>query len=151
MLRSHLILVSLSIALAACAASPIQADEVRDTVRFELNEWHEIEEEFGPVTVHRIRVREMRAGLKSRIFRPGRSSGNNTDVRVEIEYTNADDHDYEADLSVHWLDADGNIIDGIVAEEDFDEHEARETTSNTFSTLRYGLEMADTLEFEVRW
>ena len=137
----------LGLALAAGAAS---AEKIEDSARFELNEWHDIEEEYGSITVHRIRVREIEAGVKSKIFRPGKSR-NTTDVRVEIEYSNSSSRDVEAKLSVHWLDKEGRLIDGVEAEEDFNEDERRETTTNTFSTLRYGLEVARTLEFEIRW
>ncbi|MEM6705843.1 MAG: hypothetical protein AAF690_24220 [Acidobacteriota bacterium] len=134
----------------ALLAGGARAESIKDSVRFELDEWHEIEEEFGAITVHRIRVREIEAGVKSKIFRPGKSR-NTTDVRVEIEYSNSSSRDVEAKLSVHWLDREGRLIDGVEAEEDFNEDERRETTTNTFSTLRYGLEVARTLDFEIRW
>ncbi len=136
--------------LLVAMTSPVAAETIEDKVPFELDTWYDIDVEDGPVTVHRIRVRLLKAGVKSKIFRPGKSQYT-SDVRVEIEYTNEASRDYEAKLSVHWLDEDGNIIDGVVAKEDFDDDERHETTSNTLSTLTYGLDVAKYLEYDIRW
>ena len=150
-MRSRSLWSLLLLAIVTCGlATPLSAESVSDKVPFELDKWYDIDVEDGPVTVHRIRVRLMPGGVKSKIFRPGKSQYT-SDVRVEIEYTNDASRDFEAKLSVHWLDADGKIIDGVVAEEDFDDEERHETTSNTLSTLSYGLDVAKYLEYEIRW
>ena len=132
-------------------AASAHAETVKDEVDFEVDRWYDIDVEDGPITVHRIRVKELAGGVKSKVFRPGKSK-NTRDVRVEIEYSNTDEkRDYEAKLSVYWYDSEDRLIDGVEAEEDFNNDERHETTTNTFSTLLYGLEVAKTLKFEIRW
>ena len=141
--------ILLTALLAAVLAAPATAGEVEKSVPFELEKWHELEVTDGPLTLHRIRVTEL-SGVKSTIFRPGNSEYL-TDVQVQIEYSNPSEDDVEADVEIHWLDAQGRIIDGYDDEEDFDDEERHEEQTITLSTLKYGLEVADTLRFTIRW
>lgn len=130
-------------------ALPLSAVEIQKEFPFRLDEWFEIDVEDGPVTIHRIRVETKKGNVKSKVFRPGNSKFLQT-VQIQIEYTNDSKRDYEADLDIVWVDANGEEIDGYRDEEDIDEDERDEMTA-MLSTLKYGLEQAKTLRVGIKF
>jgi hypothetical protein len=144
-----LLLAGLSLILAS--AVPAAAGSVSKSVPFQLDEWIELEAEDGPVTLHRIRVREVKGGFtKSKLFRPGNDQYLET-IQIELEYTNTASRDWEADLDVTWLDSAGKVIDGYHDDESLNENERHEGTTVTLSTLRYGLDHAKKLEIAIEF
>lgn len=129
--------------------SPSAAGEVQREFPFELDKWYDLDVTEGDVTVHRIRVERLKGNVKSKIFRPSNSEFSVT-VQIQIEYTNDAKRDYEADLDIVWVDANGNEIDGYRDDEDMDEEESDEMTA-AFSTSKYGLEQAKTLRVGIEW
>lgn len=115
---------------------------------FELDKWYEIEANEGPATVHRLRINRLTGNVKSKIFRPGNSEFLE-DVEIEIEYTNDSTRDWDLNIRIHWLDADGTIIDGYNGKEDMDDESRHDATTIKLSTLRYGLDKARTLRVEL--
>ncbi|MDX1631236.1 MAG: hypothetical protein R3234_05210 [Thermoanaerobaculia bacterium] len=137
--------------ILALAPVPVSAGSVSRSVPFELDEWIELEASDGPVTLHRLRIEEIRGGLtKSKLFRPGNDEYLET-IRIELVYSNEADRDWEADLDIRWLDDQGRAIDGYHDEEDLDDDERHEDTTVTLSTLRYGLDRAETLEIGIEF
>lgn len=120
------------------------------TVNFELDRWFDVEESSGPVTVHRVRLREQDRNIKSKLFRPGNTEYLQT-VVVEMEFTNDATRDIDAKVSVAWLDGSGRVIDGYNGKEEFDEEERHDVQTITLSTLKYGLDVAKKLRFEIDW
>jgi hypothetical protein len=140
--------LSLLVLALALAASPVFGGSVDRDVPFVFDEWIEIGYTDGPVTIHRVRI--AKTGLaKSKIFRPTNSEFSE-DVQVQIEYTNDSERDFDCDLDIVWLDAQGVEIDGYRGEEDIDENDRDQMTA-AFSTLKYGLDRAATLHIGLRF
>ena len=148
--RTTLARFAATLLLVVAAGLPASASSIEKTVPFELDRWYDIGVTDGPITVHRIRLAQRQGKLKSKIFRPGNAEYLST-VRIEIEYSNIDDDDREAELEIHWLDSKGRVIDGYVDEEDFDDDEKHENVTVTLSTLTYGLEIAKAFSYKIDW
>ncbi len=134
-----------------CVSLPASAGEVSKKVPFVLDEWVELDVTDGPVTLHRIRLTELRAGAKSKIFRPG-GSDHAKDVQIQLEFTNTSkDDDWEAMLRFEWVDAEGKVIDGYNDEEGLGNDSNREEQTVTLSTLKYGLERAKKIEIDIKF
>lgn len=146
----RLAVLGLVAAAFVLAAAPSQAAEVDKTFPFELDRWYDLDVEDGPITLHRIRVTRVRDNVKAMISRPGNAEYLET-VRIEIEYSHTGKGDREADLKIHWLDADGTIIDGYDDDEDIDEESARDEITATWATLKYGLDVAKKLDVQIRF
>ena len=145
------LLVVAGFALILASATPADAGSVSKSVPFQLDEWIGLDATDGPVTLHRIRIREVRGGLtKSKVFRPGNDEYLVT-IQIELEFTNTATRDWEADLDIRWLDAEGVAIDGYHDEEDLDEDERRDEATVTLSTLKYGLDRAEKLEIGIEF
>ena len=132
-------------------AGNVGAAEVKKTYDFALDEWQEIGETDGAVTLHRIRIDRKEGRLtKSAIARPYNQSYLEP-VRFQLEYSNGSSEKWKARVTVRWLDEDGQIIDGFSANEVRGKKSARKVAQASVSTLKYGLERAKTLEVEVRF
>jgi hypothetical protein len=140
----HLLSLVLFLAFAAATA---EAAHIKKSFPFELDKWYALDVVDGEVTIHRIRVREMESNFKTRVFRPSNSEFAMT-VQIQVEYTNDSSRDVEADLDIVWVDGSGHEIDGYRDDEDMDEGEKDDMTM-TFSTSKYGLEKAKTLQVEI--
>lgn len=134
--------------LAALCTLPASAGNVSKDFPFELDTWYDLDVTDGPVTLHRVRVERQDGNVKSRIFRPGNSKFSET-VQIQVEYTNTSEKDYEAEIDIVWVDAQGNEIDGYRDEEGIDEDEKKDEMTMTLSTLKYGLEQAKTLKVNI--
>ncbi len=130
--------------LSLIFASGAQAASVSKDFSFELDEWYDLDVQDGEITLHRVRVKEMSSNFKSKVFRPSNREFAKT-VQIQVEYTNRSSRDVEADIDIVWVDSAGRVIDGYRDEEDMDEEETDEMTM-TFSTSKYGLEVAKTLK-----
>lgn len=138
--------------LAISFVAPLSADVIEKTFPFELGEWHDIEYEDGPLTIHRVRVEPIEGNFKSRVFRPGlKNDPMVRDVQIQVEYSNDSSRDVEAELEIFWLDSKGRRIDGYQGEEDMDEEERHEEMTALRSTLVYGLEVAKKLHVKIRF
>lgn len=137
-------LLALITLLIGLSAVPAGALEISKEFPFRLGEWFELEAKEGPVTLHRIRLEVQSGNMKSKFLRPGNSEFSET-IQIQIEYTNTSERDYDADIDVYWVDAQGKEIDGYRDEEGIDEDEHDKMTM-TLSTLKYGLEQAKTLK-----
>ena len=147
---------TLALGLACCfavaLAGPATAGVIEKDIPFVLDEWYDLSYTEGPITTHRIRVEKVRSNVKSRIFRPGLASDPLIqDVQIQVEYTNESTRDYEADLSIFWVDRDGKRIDGYEGEEDIDAEERHELMTALRSTLVYGLDVAQKLTINIRF
>ena len=127
------------------------AAEVVKTYDFAVDEWQEIGETDGPVTLHRIRIDRKEGRLtKSTISRPYNQSYLEP-VRFQLEYSNGSSKKWRARVTVRWLDEEGRIIDGFSANESMDKKSSHKVAQASVSTLKYGIERAKTLEVEVRF
>lgn len=152
MLRANAPLLFLAgLLLTLGSTAPAEAGTVSKSLPFQLDQWIPLDVTDGPVTLHRIRIREVRGGLtKSKVFRPGNDEYLKT-VQIELEYSNTEKRDWEADLDIRWLDAQGEPIDGYHDDEGLDEDERHDETTVTLSTLKYGLDRAKKLEIEIEF
>lgn len=132
-------------------AGRAEAAEVVRSYDFEIDEWHDIGEVDGPVTLHRIRIdRKEDRFNKSTLARPVNLAYLEP-VRFQLEYTNGASQKWKARVEVRWLDEDGAVIDGFSANETLDKKSAQKIAQASFSTLKYGLTKAKTLEVKVRF
>lgn len=123
--------------------------EIEKTYSFALDEWHAVELEDGPLTVYRMHIdRKEGRVTKASIIRPYNSEFLDT-LRVQLEYTNESSNAWKARVTLRWLDADGQVIDGFSANEKLASKKARGIVSFSVPTLRYGLEQAETLEMTI--
>lgn len=136
------------VALVGLVAIPLASHAVEKSVPFALDQWIEIKSTDGPVTLHRIRLASQRGMTKSKLFRPGGSSYTQ-DVQVQLDFSNQATDDWEARIRFEWLDAAGAVIDGYVGTESLDSESKFEQQTMTLSTLRYGLEKAKKIRFEI--
>ena len=126
------------------------ADVIEKKFPFKLDEWHDINYEDGPLTIHRVRVEAVSGNFKSRVFRPGlKNDPMVQDVQIQVEYSNDSSRDVDAELEIFWLDSKGRRIDGYHGEEDMDEEERHEEMTALRSTLVYGLEVAKSLSVKI--
>lgn len=144
-------LIGSLIALASFPAAPALAGEVTKTYDFELHDWHDIDSNDGPLTLHRIQL-DTKEGrfTKSALNRPHNQEYLET-VQIQLEYTNEGSDAWKARLEVRWLDGEGRVIDGISANEKLEKKSARKLTKVSLSTLKYGLERAEKLEVTVHF
>lgn len=145
------ILCALTLLLSALAAAPARAGEVDKSFRFEMDHWYDLEVTDGPVTLHRIRVKEDTGVTKSKIFRMGSKSDYSTTVVIELEYSNESSKDWEAHIEAYWVDGQGREIDGYKGTEGLGEDKKEDDTTMTFATLRYGLERAEKLIVKIEF
>jgi hypothetical protein len=149
--RRSTLLLAAAITLVVTVALPtMAAAQVNMTVDFDLDKWWDVEKTSGSVTVHRIRVKDQKSNIKSKLFRPGNSEYLKTIV-IEMEFSNDATRDIEADVNIEWKDSSGKTIDGYHDDEDFDEGERHEIQTITLSTLQYGLEVAKKLHIKIDW
>ncbi len=148
MLPRRILLVTYLGFFLACGA--LWAREVERKVPFALDRWIELKVNDGPVTLHRIRLANLRTSLKSKTIRPGNEEYLQ-DVRIELEYSNESSSDWEARISLIWRDEDGHVIDGYNDTEQLHDERRYEVATVTLSTLRYGLERARRLELSIRF
>jgi len=142
-------LKSCFVLLVAAVAGQVMAGSFSKTWTFELDKWYEINSSDGPVTIHKMRLEPQSGGLtKSKFFRPGNSQHLKT-IQVQIEFSNSSKHDWEADLDISWVDADGKVIDGYKDSEGMNEDENHDRMTVTLSTLQYGLDRAKKLVVKI--
>lgn len=141
--------LALAAAAALVAAAPAHAANVSKTVPFALDQWWDLSSSAGPVTLHRIKIAEVKAGFdKSALFRPGNSERLQT-VQIRIEYSNTASNDKDARVKVLWKDAAGEVIDGYEDTESLDDGSSHDVDTITLSTLKYGLSKAKTVEISI--
>lgn len=148
MIHRRAALAILSLVLPLAAAGAAAAGEVEKSVAFQLDQWIDLQASDGPVTLHRLRIARQSAGAKSMFVRPGNTQYLK-DVQIQLEYTNDSTRDWEAQLEVEWLDADGVAIDGYRDKESLDSESRHDEQTVTLSTLRYGLDRARTVRIRV--
>ena len=144
-MRRHALMFAV---LFALPASALPAGELTKSVPFALEEWTELQEVDGPVTLHRVRLARQAGLTKSKLFRPGQSRFLE-DVQIQLEFSNDSTKDWEAHLKVEWLDTDGTVIDGYDESEGLDSEARHEVQTVTLSTLRYGVARAKTLRLSI--
>lgn len=145
--RSRLVsLTILAFPLLLAASSPAVALE--KSVPYALDQWIELKHTEGPVTLHRIRLAAQSGVTKSKIFRPG-GSPYTADVQIQLEFSNEATNDWDARIRFEWLDAAGAVIDGYTGTESLDNESKYEQQTMTVSTVRYGLEKAKKIRFEI--
>ena len=127
------------------------ATEFERTYDFALDEWHEINDQDGPVTLHRIRINPKEGRVtRSSVLRPFNSEYLET-VQIQLEFTNESDSRWRAQISLRWLDSEGRVIDGFTGNEVLGKGAARRITQISVPTLKYGLEVADKLEVGINY
>ncbi|MDQ1347799.1 MAG: hypothetical protein QG573_1172 [Acidobacteriota bacterium] len=140
----------LRLALAAAILLPLAtfAGTVEKDVPFKLDQWIELASTDGPVTLHRVRLVRQGGVTKSSFMRPG-SSKYLDDVQIQLEFTNDSSNDWEARMSIEWLDGEGKPIDGYQGEEGLDSEQRHDQQTVTLSTLKYGLDRARKLKISI--
>ena len=71
------------------------------------------------------------------------------DVQIQLEFTNDSSNDWEARMSIEWLDGEGKPIDGYQGEEGLDSEQRHDQQTVTLSTLKYGLDRARKLKISI--
>lgn len=150
-MRLATLIGSLTVLASALAAPAAFAAEITKTWEFALHEWHDIDATDGPVTLHRIQL-DTKEGrfTKSAINRPYNQEYLET-LQFQLEYTNESSTAWKARISVRWLDEEGEVIDGVSANEKLDKKSARKVTKLSMSTLKYGMERAEKLEVTIHY
>lgn len=143
-LLRHAALFLLLLTLTSVAAS---AGSIDKDFPFATDKWFDLETVDGQATIHRVRIKIMDSNFKSRVFRPSNREFMET-IQIQVEYTNDSSRDIDADIDIVWVDKAGKEIDGYRDEEGMDEQESDEMTM-TFSTSKYGLEVAQTLKVKI--
>ncbi len=136
------------------AAIPVVSQRAEATVLtqrcdFLLESWCDINQTDGPVTIHRARVTTTEAGIRSISATNVLNDEYLKRVSVQIEYTNEGGRKYKSFVKVHWLDSDGEAIDGFGDEEGLEANKARGMIKRSIGALKYGLTKAKTIEIEV--
>ncbi|MDX1501814.1 MAG: hypothetical protein R3325_05580 [Thermoanaerobaculia bacterium] len=133
------------------APGQLHAGVLTRTYDFVTDDWLEIDETDGPITLHRIRLEPQKGRLtKATLARPHNQEYLQPLV-VQLEYTNGSDRKWRARVSVRWLDEEGRIIDGIGANETLDKKSAKKLVEVSLSTLKYGVARAETLEVSIHY
>lgn len=136
--------------LAAPLVAETKSDTITKSVPFQLGSWIDLSFTEGPVTLHRVRLAEVRGGItKSDLFRPGNTE-HLRNVEIELEYSNSSSDDWEAHLDVTWKDSEGRVIDGYRDDESLDDKSSHDHTTVKLSTLRYGIDRATTFDISIR-
>jgi hypothetical protein len=140
----------LRLALAAVLLLPVAtfAGTVEKDVAFKLDQWIELASTDGPVTLHRVRLVRQGGVTKSSFMRPGNSKYLD-DIQIQLEFTNDSSNDWEARMSIEWLDGEGRPIDGYQGEEGLDSEQRHDQQTVTLSTLKYGLDRARKLKISI--
>ena len=140
----------LRLALAAAILLPLAtfAGTVEKDVPFKLDQWIELASTDGPVTLHRVRLVRQGGVTKSSFMRPGNNKYLD-DVQIQLEFTNDSSNDWEARMSIEWLDGEGKTIDGYQGEEGLDSEQRHDQQTVTLSTLKYGLDRARKLKISI--
>lgn len=135
-----------------CLLSPtvaLAADKIENTVPFEIGTWIPLDLVEGPVTLHRMRLAEVKGPItKASLFRPGNDEFLEN-IEIQLEYSNSATNDWDATLDVKWVDSDGKVIDGYHDDESLDDGSSRDMTTVKLATLRYGIERAKKLVFSI--
>ena len=143
--------ILMTVLMVGALGAGANAAEVARSYDFAVDEWQEIGEVDGPVTLHRIRIDRKEDRLnKSTIARPY-NLGYLETVRFQLEYTNGSSQKWRARIEVRWLDEAGKVIDGFGANETLDKKSANKVAQASVSTLKYGIQKAKTLEIKVRF
>lgn len=139
------------LALLLLATPALAADQhVDKTVPFAFNTWTDLGVTEGPVTLHRIRIVELRGAItKSDLFRPGNTEYLEN-VEIQLEYTNTATDDWDAHMDITWLDDAGRVIDGYRDDESLSDDSRHKVTTVKLSTLKYGIERAKTFSIKIR-
>jgi len=110
----------LGVLAATVLAVPASAQTSVDrTVPFELEKWFELNVKEGPITLHRIRLERVGAGLKARVT--GGEDEYRVAVKVELEYSNAASSDWRGVFRISWVDESGETIDGYNGSHELEE------------------------------
>ena len=134
----------LGVLAATVLAVPASAQTSVDrTVPFELEKWFELNVKEGPITLHRIRLERVGAGLKARVT--GGEDEYRVPVKAELEYSNVASSDWRVVFRISWVDDGGEAIDGYNGSHQLSEKKDFERASGTVTTLRYGLARAKKL------
>jgi hypothetical protein len=134
--------------LALLVAGPASAGTAEKKVPFKIGEWFDLASTDGPVTLHRVRLVREGGLTKSTFMRPGNSEYL-ADVQIQLEFSNDATQDWEANLVIEWLDAEGRAIDGYRGAEGLDSEKRHDQQTVTLSTLKYGLERAKSLKIRI--
>src|SRR5512146_2635467 len=128
----------LALAGAALTAPPAQAQtSVTRSFPFELGRWYELGVTEGPITLHRIRLDRQAPGVVKSHVRGVNEY--DTDVKVELEYSNQATSDWQCAFRITWMDDSGEPIDGYTGTHELDDKKAFERTGGTVTTLKYGV------------
>lgn len=148
----HKILVVFVVtALTLLTTIPAGAGEVTRSFDFELDTWNDVDSVDGPVTLHRVRLdRKEERISKTLLSRPHNQEYLDV-IRITLEYTNEASAAWKARLEIRWLDAEGRIIDGFGANEKLNKKAAKQVVRVSVPTLKYGVEVAKTLEVMVHF
>ena len=125
------------------------ATTLRQTCDFRMETWCDVNQTDGPVTIHRYRVTASEVGIRSISATNVLNDEYLERVGVQIEYTNEGGRKYKSFIKVRWLDADQDAIDGFGDEEGLEANKARAMIKRSIGALRYGLQKAKTIEFEI--
>lgn len=144
-------LLAFVVAVIAIVASGQRAEAtvLKQSCDFVLEQWCDVNQVDGSVTIHRARVTTTEAGLRSISATNALNDEYLKRVSVQIEYTNEGGRKYKSFVKVRWLDADGEAIDGFGDEEGLEANKARGMIKRSIGALKYGLVKAKTLEVEV--
>jgi hypothetical protein len=144
-----LLMFALAVGAFAASAQHAEATVLKQSCDFALEQWCDINQVDGSVTIHRARVTTTDAGIRS-------ISANNVlnneyikRVMVQIEYTNEGGRKYKSFVKVRWVDENDQAIDGFGDEEGLEANRARGMIKRSIGALTYGLVKAEKLEVEV--
>lgn len=124
---------------------PGMAEDFETTVPFELDEWIDLDIEDGAITLHRLRLSSDVRGLGRRM----RDTEYTQAVQLQLEYSNDGDEDWQVEALLEWLDADGEVIQGLSEDFELDDDTRRGVKKEGVTALRYGLNKAADLRLDL--
>lgn len=141
------------LAITACvlggelfAPGLLRAQTVEKNLPFKLGDWISLDVERTPIILHRLRLVRSNGGIASRI---ARNQQYDQQVELELEFSNSSSQDWKGRVTVEWLDASGDTIEGIETKFELDDHETRSIRKERSSANRYGLEHARKLRLSI--
>jgi hypothetical protein len=137
--------------LLACWGGTLRAQVINAALpAFELEKWIDVNKTDGPITIHRIRVSEDQAGIRSKSAEMALNRAYVQRIAVQIEYTNESSRRYKSHIAVNMADANGEAVDGFSDDEGLEPNKSRGLVTRSFPASKYGLQRVTRIDLEIK-